>query len=80
MVQAHPAHFAIAKDAAEVRAIFRSGRIACMIGVEGLHQIGNTLSCLRLFHTLGVRYITLTHNCNNIYADAAVRFLVDRDL
>ena len=42
------------------------------IGVEGLHQIGNSFSNLRLYHSLGVKYSTLTHNCNNAFADAAV--------
>lgn len=42
------------------------------IGIEGLHQIGNSLSNLRLYHTMGVKYVTLTHNCHNIYADAAI--------
>jgi len=42
------------------------------IGIEGLHQIGNSVSNLRLFHSLGVKYATLTHNCNNAFADAAL--------
>ncbi len=42
------------------------------MGVEGLHQIGNSATNLRLFRDLGVRYATLTHNCHNKYADAAV--------
>ncbi len=42
------------------------------IGVEGLHQIGNSVSNLRLYHSLGVKYATLTHNCNNVFADAAL--------
>lgn len=42
------------------------------IGIEGLHQIGNSISNLRLYHSLGVRYATLSHNCHNAFADAAL--------
>ena len=42
------------------------------IGIEGLHQIGHSLSNLRLYHSLGVKYATLTHNCYNHYADPAL--------
>ena len=42
------------------------------IGIEGLHQIGHSLSNLRLYHSLGVKYATLTHNCYNNYADPAL--------
>lgn len=42
------------------------------MGAEGLHQIGNSASVLRLYHRLGVQYVTLTHDCNNLYADAAL--------
>ncbi|KAF8536188.1 hypothetical protein BDD12DRAFT_918432 [Trichophaea hybrida] len=50
---------------------FGNGKVASMIGAEGLHQIGNSASVVRMYHTLGVRYITLTHACNNKYADGA---------
>ena len=40
--------------------------------IEGLHQIGNSLSALRLYHSLNVKYATLTHNCHNAFADAAL--------
>jgi membrane dipeptidase len=40
------------------------------MGIEGLHQIGNSASILRMYHALGVRYATLTHTCHNIYADS----------
>lgn len=49
-----------------------SHQLISPIGVEGLHQIGNSVSNLRLFHSLGVKYATLTHNCNNAFADAAL--------
>jgi len=41
-------------------------------GIEGLHQIGNSFANLRLYHSLNVQYATLTHNCHNIFADAAL--------
>lgn len=47
-------------------------RLISPIGIEGLHQIGNSFSNLRLYYSLGVRYATLTHNCHNEYADAAL--------
>ena len=51
---------------------FRHGKLISPIGIEGLHQIGNSFSNLRLFESLGVRYATLTHNCHNAFADAAL--------
>lgn len=35
-------------------------------------MIGDSVSMLRLYHSFGVRYATLTHNCHNSYADAAL--------
>lgn len=51
---------------------FHRGKIISPFGIEGLHSIGNSFTNLRAFHKLGVRYATLTHNCHNIYADAAL--------
>ncbi|KAI9683845.1 MAG: hypothetical protein M1829_004179 [Trizodia sp. TS-e1964] len=51
---------------------FQIGQIASPYGIEGLHQIGNSFSTLRLLYSLGVRYATLTHSCHNRYADAAL--------
>ncbi|EXJ96453.1 membrane dipeptidase [Capronia coronata CBS 617.96] len=44
------------------------------ISIEGLHQIPQTapLSTLRLYYALGVRAATLTWNCHNAFADAAL--------
>lgn len=44
------------------------------ISIEGLHQIppNAPFSTLRLYHRLGVRAATLTWNCHNAFADAAL--------
>ena len=60
-------------DSAAAVAAFAEGRLISPLGVEGLHQIGNKAANLRHFHALGARYITLTHNCGNVFADAAIR-------
>ncbi|KAL2439055.1 Dipeptidase aclJ [Exophiala dermatitidis] len=56
---------------AAVAAFRRHGKLISPIGVEGLHMIGRNASLLRLYHSLGARYFTLTWNCHNAFADAA---------
>ncbi|EPS37067.1 hypothetical protein H072_9320 [Dactylellina haptotyla CBS 200.50] len=75
MVRAFPDHFGWATSARDFEHIFKSSRgkkVASVLGIEGLHQIGNSPAAIRLFYEVGVRYITLTHNCNNRYADGAL--------
>ncbi|KAL7797444.1 membrane dipeptidase domain-containing protein [Trichoderma ceciliae] len=70
---AYPNDFAHDIDGSDALEAFRGGKLVSPLGVEGLHQIANQVSNLRMFHDLGVRYATLTHNCHNKFADAALQ-------
>ena len=71
MIRRHADRLAFTTTAHGVRAVFRSGRIAGLIGAEGGHSIGDSLGVLRMFRRLGVRYLTLTHTRNVSWADSA---------
>ena len=71
MVAMYPADLQMAYTAADVRRIHRSGKIASLIGVEGGHQVNNSLATLRMFYDLGARYMTLTHTRNTDWVDSA---------
>ncbi|XP_014562289.1 hypothetical protein COCVIDRAFT_84229, partial [Bipolaris victoriae FI3] len=71
MIEKSPDHLAIAESATDVMPIFKSGKIVSLLGIEGLHQTAYSASALRMFHRLGVRYATLSHNHNNHCADSA---------
>ncbi|MCX4511261.1 dipeptidase [Streptomyces sp. NBC_01619] len=67
----YPADLARALTADDMEAARKEGRIASLMGAEGGHSINNSLATLRALHALGVRYMTLTHNDNNDWADSA---------
>lgn len=60
-----------ARTADDIDRIHQSGRIACLLGVEGGHMMENSPAALRTFYQLGARYMTLTHWDNIDWADAA---------
>src|SRR6266545_3235155 len=57
--------------AGDVERIFKSGKIASLVGMEGGHSIDNSIAALRMFYRLGARYMTLTHSKNTDWADSA---------
>jgi membrane dipeptidase len=70
MMRKYPDTFELATTAADVERIFKAGRIASLIGMEGGHSIDNSLAALRMFHAAGARYLTLTHSTNIDWADS----------
>jgi membrane dipeptidase len=71
MIRKYPDTFELALSADDVERIFKKGKIASMIGMEGGHSIDNSLGALRMFYQLGARYMTLTHSKNIDWADSA---------
>jgi membrane dipeptidase len=70
MVKKYPETFELARTAADVERIFKAGKIASLIGMEGGHAIDNSLATLRMFYAVGARYMTLTHGSNIAWADS----------
>jgi membrane dipeptidase len=66
----HPNDLMIATSVADIRRAKRTGKIAALMGIEGGHAIEDSLPTLREFYRLGVRYMTLTWNNTNNWADA----------
>ena len=71
MCHKYPKTFEMAYAADDIERIEKAGHIACLIGVEGGHQIANSLAVLRDYYALGARYMTLTHGKTIDWADSA---------
>ncbi|XP_058988302.1 dipeptidase 1-like isoform X1 [Musca domestica] len=69
LVNLYPHQMSLVTTASGIEKTHKSGKIASLIGVEGGHAIGTSLSVLRMFYQLGARYLTLTHTCNTPWAD-----------
>jgi membrane dipeptidase len=70
-VERHPNDLMLATSSADIRRAKRQGKVAALMGIEGGHAIEDSLPTLREFYRLGVRYMTLTWNNTNNWADGA---------
>ncbi|MFL6283462.1 MAG: dipeptidase [Pyrinomonadaceae bacterium] len=70
MIEKYPRDLMLATSTADILRAKREGKVGVLMGIEGGHAIENSLSALREFYRLGVRYMTLTHNNTNEWADA----------
>jgi len=71
MCARYPQDLAMAYSAADIIRLHRAHLIASLIGVEGGHQINDSLPVLRAYYDAGARYLTLTHSSNTAWADSA---------
>jgi membrane dipeptidase len=71
MVARYPDAFELARTADDVERIFKKGKVASLIGMEGGHSIDSSMGALRMFRRLGAGYMTLTHSSNIPWADSA---------
>lgn len=70
LIRRHSDTFQLALNSRDVTDAMRRGKVAALLGLEGGHHLGNSLGALRQFAALGVRYLTLTHFCHNVFADS----------
>lgn len=68
----YPDQIEQATTAEDVRRISDSGKLAGILAIEGGHAIDDDLAVLRMYYRLGVRYMTLTWNNTNNWADGVL--------
>jgi membrane dipeptidase len=70
-VARHPDQLMLATSTEEIERAQREHRLAILMGIEGGHSIENSLALLRQYYALGARYMTLTWNNSNGWADSS---------
>jgi len=71
LIARYPQGLRYAETADQVERAMADGMVASLLGMEGGHSMGSSLAVLRQLYALGARYMTLTHNSNTPWADAA---------
>lgn len=71
-VAAHPAHLAVVRDAADLVAAKRDGRLGLLYGFQDATPLGEDLERVGLFSDLGVRVFQLTYNRRNLVGDGCL--------
>jgi membrane dipeptidase len=66
----YPNDLVMAYSTEDIRRAKKQKKIAALMGIEGGHAIEDSLMALRDFYRLGIRYMTLTHNNTNNWADS----------
>lgn len=70
-VAKHQDQLELATSPDEIDLAHRKHKIAILMGIEGGHSIESSLPLLRQYYALGVRYMTLTWNNSNGWADSS---------
>lgn len=65
-----PNQIELALTSADVRRIYKSGKMVAMIGVENAYPIGTDISRIKEFADRGARYMSLAHNGHSQLADS----------
>src|SRR4029077_10506824 len=55
MIACYPGSFGLALTADDVEHVFASGRVASLLGAEGVHAIAGSFGVLLMLYALGVR-------------------------
>jgi membrane dipeptidase len=70
-VRRHADSLALCTSPQDILAARAAGKFAVLMGIEGGHAIENSLALLRIYHALGVRYMTLTWANSNDWAESS---------
>lgn len=67
--EAHPADVAICTRGSDIEDAIASGRIACVLALEGAEGVGRDLDVLSTYFRVGVRIVAMTWNRRTMMAD-----------